>query len=241
MLSSEVARVYFALRSIDEEKQVLADTLKLRQEALDMASARVEAGATNELDRVRAEAELAGTQAEIAALTGPRTELENTLALVLGRMASSYKVPVRKLPTALPAIPTVVPAELVQRRPDVASAMKQVEMAQAKVGVTKAAYFPKVTLGAGLGVETSSTSNYFERDSNEWTVGLRFSLPLTVGGQRKAAGGRRQGCAERSAGQLRRESAHGLQGGRIANGHPVGARDAAHRAEATASRRRQSF
>ena len=187
MLSSEVARVYFALRSIDEEKQVLIDTLKLRQEALDMATARVEAGATNELDRVRAEAELAGTQAEIAALTGPRAELENTLALVLGRMASSYKVPVRKLPTALPAIPSVLPAELVQRRPDVASAMKQVEAAQAKVGVTRSAYFPKVTLGAGIGVETSSTSNYFERDSNEWTVGLRFSMPLTLGGQRKAA------------------------------------------------------
>ncbi len=187
LLSSEVARVYFALRSVDEEKQVLADTLKLRQEALDLAAARVEAGATNELDRVRAEAELAGTEAEIAALTGPRAELENSLALALGRMASNYKVPVKKLPVALPSIPQVVPAELVQRRPDVASAMKQVEAAQARVGVTKAAYFPKVTLGAGLGLATANTSDYFDRESNEWSVGVRFSVPLFVGKQKKAA------------------------------------------------------
>jgi len=187
LLSSEVARVYFALRSVDEEKQVLSDTLKLRQEALDMATARVEAGATNELDRVRAEAELAGTEAEIAALTGPRAELENTLALSLGRMASSYRVPVNRLPVALPSIPKVLPSELVQRRPDVASAMKQVEAAQARIGVAKAAFFPKVTLGAGLGVATANTSDYFEKDSKEWSVGLRFSMPLFVGNQRKAA------------------------------------------------------
>jgi multidrug efflux system outer membrane protein len=187
LLSSEVARVYFALRSIDEEKQVLVDTLKLRQEALDFATARVEAGAANELDRVRAEAELAGTEAEIAALTGPRAELENTLALALGRMASSYKVRERKLPVALPSLPQVVPAELVQRRPDVASAMKQVEAAQSRVGVTRAAYFPKVTLGAGLGLATANTSDYFDRDSNAWSAGIRFSVPLFVGTQKKAA------------------------------------------------------
>lgn len=186
LLSSEVARLYFALRSIDEEKQVLSDTLKLRQEALDMATARVEAGATNELDRVRAEAELAGTEVEIAALTGPRTELENSLALALGRMASSFKVPVSKLPVALPAIPEVMPAELVKRRPDVASAMNKVEAAQARIGVARAAYFPKVTLGARVGLATADTADYFDRDSKEWSVGLNFSVPLFVGGQRKA-------------------------------------------------------
>jgi multidrug efflux system outer membrane protein len=187
MLSGEVARVYFALRSIDEEKQVLSDTLKLRKEALDLATARVDAGATNELDRVRAEAELAGTEAEIASLTGPRTELENSLALVLGRVASSYKVPVQKLPVTLPTIPKVVPAELVQRRPDVASATKQMEAARARIGVAKAAYFPKVMLGASVGLASADTDHYFERDSNEWSIGLRFSVPLFVGGQRKAA------------------------------------------------------
>ena len=186
MLRSEVARVYFALRSIDEEKQVLSDTLKLRQEALDLAAARVEAGATSELDRVRAEAELAGTEAEIAALTGPRTELENSLALALGRLASSYKVPVRKLPVALPAIPQVVPSELVQRRPDVSSAMKQVEAARARVGVAKANYFPKVMLGSRVGLATAETSDYFDGDSKEWSIGLSFSVPLFSGGQRKA-------------------------------------------------------
>jgi len=187
VLAGEVARVYFALHSIDEENVVLQDTLKLRNEALTMATARVNAGATNELDRVRAEAELATTEAEIAALVAPRAELENTLALTLGRMASDYKVPTTALPAALPPVPKVLPSELVQRRPDVAAAMKKVEAAQARIGVARAAYFPKVTLGAAIGTQTSQHDRFLDRDSGTWSVGMRVSVPLFVGGQREAA------------------------------------------------------
>jgi multidrug efflux system outer membrane protein len=179
--------VYFALHSIDEENVVLQDTLKLRHEALEMATARVNAGATNELDRVRAEAELATTEAEIAALVGPRAELENTLGLMLGRVASNYKAGVTNLPGKLPEVPKVLPSELVQRRPDVAASMRRVEAAQTRIGVARAAYFPKVSLGAGLGTQTSQSDKYLDHDSATWGVGLKFSVPLFVGGQRKAA------------------------------------------------------
>jgi multidrug efflux system outer membrane protein len=186
MLSGEVARVYFALRSIDEEKQVLSDTLKLRKEALDLATARVEAGATNELDRVRAEAELAGTEAEIASLTGPRTELENSLALVLGRVASSYKVPVQKLPVTLPTIPKVVPAELVQRRPDVAAAARRVTAANLEVGVARAAWFPQVSLGAVGGAQSSAVSMLSSTASRVWSLGANVDWPLFEAGRIKS-------------------------------------------------------
>lgn len=186
-LAGEIARVYFALHSIDEENVVLQDTLKLRHEALEMATARVNAGATNELDRVRAEAELATTEAEIAALVGPRAELENTLGLMLGRVASNYKAGVTSLPGKLPEVPKVLPSELVQRRPDVAASMRRVEAAQSRIGVARAAYFPKVSLGAGLGTQTSQRDRYLDHDSATWGVGLKFSVPLFVGGQRKAA------------------------------------------------------
>lgn len=186
VLAGEVARIHFTLKAIDEEQVVLQDTLKLRHEALDMAAARVNAGATNELDRVRAEAELATTEAEIAALVGPRAELENTLALALGKMASNFKQAPGKLPSALPEIPKVLPADLVQRRPDVASAMRRVEAAQTRVGVARSTFFPKVTLGAGLGTQTSQTGKFFDEESETWSIGLRVSVPLFVGGQRKA-------------------------------------------------------
>ncbi len=186
VLAGEVARVYFTLRSIDEERVVLEDTVKLRQEALRLANARVEAGATNELDRVRAETELAATEAEAAALAGPRADLENTLALLLGRVATGYQVPARKLPGKLPGIPKVLPAELVQRRPDIASVMRQVEAAQARVGVARAAYFPKLSLAAGFGTQTSESSEFFDHDSQIWSVGLNFTIPIFDGGQRKA-------------------------------------------------------
>ncbi len=201
VLAGEVARVHFALKSVDEENEVLQDTLKLRHEALDMASARVNAGATNELDRVRAEAELATTEAEIAALVGPRAELENTLALALGKMASNFKVPAGKLPATLPEIPKVIPSELVQRRPDVASAMRRVEAAQTRVGVARSTYFPKVTLGAGVGTQTSHTDKFFDRESETWSVGLRVSVPLFVGGQRKAVVEAARGALRETTGQ----------------------------------------
>jgi outer membrane protein, multidrug efflux system len=187
MLGSEVARVYFTLRSIDEEKRVLQDTLKLRKEALEFATARVEAGAANELDRVRAEAEQAGTEAEIAALAGPRAELENVLALVLGRIASDFRVTERQLPSTVPSIPKVLPGELVQRRPDVAAAQRLVDAAQASIGVAKADFFPRISLGAGAGLASNEASDVVDRESEEWTIGIRFSWPLFVAGARKAA------------------------------------------------------
>ena len=201
VLAGEVARLHFALKSIDEEKVVLQDTLKLRHEALDMATARVNAGATNELDKVRAEAELATTEAEIAALVGPRAELENTLGLALGKMASNFKVTSGALPTTLPDVPKVLPSELVQRRPDVASAMRRVEAAQTRIGVARTAYFPKVTLGAGVGTQTSHTDKFFDRESETWSVGLRVSVPLFVGGQRKAAVDAARGVLKEFTGQ----------------------------------------
>ena len=187
VLAGEVARLHFVLQSLDEENNVLQQTLKLRHEALEMATARVNAGATNELDRVRAEAELATTEAEIAALVGPRAELENSLALALGKVASNFTVPTGKPPSALPNVPKVVPSELVQRRPDVAAAMRRVEAAQTRIGVAHATYFPKFTLGAGVGTQTSRTEKFFDRDSQTWSLGLRVSVPLFVGGQRKAS------------------------------------------------------
>ncbi len=201
LLAAEVARLHFALQSIDEEKAVLESTLKLRHEALDMAAARVNAGAANELDRVRAEAELATTEAEIAALAGPRADLENTLGLTLGQVASGFRSATTGFNTSVPAVPKVLPSELVQRRPDVAAAMHRVEAAQTRIGVARSAYFPKVSLGAGLGTQTSHSGRYFDKDSETWSVGLRISIPLFVGQQRRAAVEAAQGALRELTGQ----------------------------------------
>jgi outer membrane protein, multidrug efflux system len=187
LLSSEVARVYFAARSLDEEKSVLQDALKLRKEALGLAKQRVEAGASTALDLARAEAELAMAEAEIAGLAAPRADLENTLAQALGKMASDFKLAPAKLPASCPTVPSIVPSELVKRRPDVASAARRVEAAQAKIGVARATYLPKLTLGGGAGLQTSQSDRFFERESGIWSLGLKLSIPLYGGGQRKAA------------------------------------------------------
>jgi outer membrane protein, multidrug efflux system len=187
MLSSEVAKLYFGIKAIDSEKAVLQSTLQLRQEALKLAAARLEAGATNELDRVRAEAELASTEAELAALIAPRAELENTLALALGKKSTDYRFAASALTAPLPNVPAIVPAELIERRPDVASAKALLDAAQLKVGSTRASYLPKLSLAANAGTQTSQASRFTEDGSRIWTVGMKVTIPLFVGGQKKAA------------------------------------------------------
>jgi outer membrane protein, multidrug efflux system len=186
LLASEVARLYFALRSIDEERSILAEAVDLRLRALDLVKAKLAAGATNQLDRARADAELATAEAEAAALQGPRAQLENSLAVMLGKRASEFKMPVKLLPKTLPSVPTALPSELVSRRPDLVMAQSLVDASAAHTGATRKAFLPTVSLGASVGQESSRMTNFADRNSTAWSFGLKVSLPIFDGSLRRA-------------------------------------------------------
>jgi NodT family efflux transporter outer membrane factor (OMF) lipoprotein len=188
-LQSDVAQNYFALRSLDAEITTVNGTIALRHEQVQLVRSRLEGGIGSELDVAQAETELATTEAEAASLAHQRDELENAIAILVGENPSSFKLAVLEDPNwnpQPPEIPTGLPADLLERRPDVAQAERQLASANAKIGVAKAAFFPVLTLTGSAGYLSGDLSSLFNWDSRTWSIGPSLSLPIFAGGRNRA-------------------------------------------------------
>jgi multidrug efflux system outer membrane protein len=186
LVQAEVAQTYLALRAIDSERELVRGTVRAYRETLALTERRWRAGDLAELEVARSSAEVAETESEALALDRRRAELEHALAVLLGEVPSRFSLPETTWDTALPRIPAGVPGTVLTRRPDVAAAQNTMLAAQARVGVAKAAWFPRVALTASGGYASSELSDLFEWSSRAWLVGAIFSLPLLDGGRRKA-------------------------------------------------------
>jgi multidrug efflux system outer membrane protein len=190
-LQADVARNYFSLRAIDEEIVVLQRTVVLRREQVDIMRTRFDTGLGTELDVARAETELATAEGDVAALRRNRAELENALAILVGESPSGFKLASQANATNRweiqpPAIPAGLPSELLERRPDIAEAERQLAADNARIGVAKAAFFPVVSLTASGGYLSAEADDLFDWESSVWTLGPRISLPLFAGGRNTA-------------------------------------------------------
>jgi multidrug efflux system outer membrane protein len=161
----------------------VAGTLRFRREQVDLVKNRLEGGIGTELDVVRAETELASAEAEAAALARSRAELENALGILVGTNPAGFKFPA--LADAQlnwnpkpPVIPAGLPADLLERRPDVAEAERQLASANARIGVAKAAFFPVLRLTGSAGYLSGEVDNLFNWDSRIWSIGPSLSLPI---------------------------------------------------------------
>jgi len=207
-LNADVAQNYFALRALDAEIATVSSTVGLRKEQVQLVRSRFEGGIGNELDVSRAETELATTEAEAAQLAKRRTELENALAVLAGESSSSFRLaalndangPWNPQP---PAIPAGLPAYLLERRPDVATAERQLAAANARIGVAKAAFFPVLRLTGSGGYISGDVDNLFNWDSRVWSVGPSLSLPIFAGGRNKANYNRSKSAFEESVANYR--------------------------------------
>ncbi len=185
-LRAEVARAYFLLRTFDSEMQTLEQAISLRRDALDLVTQRMQAGIVNELDVARAKTELASAEENAIDLRRRRAELENGLAVLCGEPASSFSLPVRPLLLEIPQVPAGLPSELLERRPDVAKAERELMAANARIGVAMAAFFPVVRLTGSGGFESAEIDSLFEQDSRTWSLGPSVSIPLFSGGRAKS-------------------------------------------------------
>jgi hydrophobe/amphiphile efflux-1 (HAE1) family protein/NodT family efflux transporter outer membrane factor (OMF) lipoprotein len=188
-LQSDVAQNYFALRSLDAEIATVKGTIDLRHEQVRLVHSRLEGGIGSELDVAQAETELATTEAEAAGLAHRRDELENAIAILVGENPSSFKLATVDDPNwnpHPPEIPAGLPSDLLERRPDVAQAERQLASANAKIGVAKAAFFPVLTLTGSAGYLSGDLSSLFSWDSRTWSIGPSLSLPIFTGGRNKA-------------------------------------------------------
>ncbi len=185
-LSGEVARNYFLLRALDAETDVLRQTVQLRQEALELVRQRFEAGIVGELDVARVRTELASAEADAVDVNRRRAELENALAVLIGKPAPEFVLAPSPLVEDPPAIPPGLPSAMLERRPDVAEAERAMAAANARIGVAQAAAFPVVRLTGSGGFESAEVDSLFEWDSRVWSLGPSVSVPLFAGGRNVA-------------------------------------------------------
>lgn len=181
-LQGDVAQSYFSLRALDAEIETVNRTIGLRKEQLQLVRSRFEAGIGNELDVARAETELATTESEFAALARRRVEFENGLAILLGEMPQRFRLEPLGTETAWspapPEVPAGLPSELLERRPDVAAAERELAAANARIGIAKASYFPVLRLTGSAGFMSAEFDSLFNWDSRVWSLGPSISLPV---------------------------------------------------------------
>ncbi len=185
-LAGDLAQNYFLLRSLDAERVILRNTIALRRQGLELARSRYRGGITSELDVTRGEAEVAATEAEYIGIGKRRAELENAIAVLLGKSASEFKLPELPQSASVPKIPVGLPSDLLQRRPDVAEAERNLAARNAEIGVAKAAFFPTIRLTGQAGFESADLSDIVRMSSRIWTAGIGVVLPVFEGGRNKA-------------------------------------------------------
>jgi len=185
-LQAELAIDYFLLRSLDAERDLLDRTLVAYRKSLELTTNRFQGGIASQADVAQAETQLNVTRVQASDLGVQRAELEHAIAVLVGEPPAKFAIAVAPFSFAIPDPPALVPSALLERRPDVASAERQVAAANAQIGVAKAAYYPTLSLGAGGGFQSTEGSNLLSLPSRFWSLGPSALMTLFDGGRRKA-------------------------------------------------------
>jgi NodT family efflux transporter outer membrane factor (OMF) lipoprotein len=188
-LHAEVAIDYFEVRSADAQERLLDDTVNAYSEALDLTKNRFEGGAAPKSDVAQAQTQLDAARVQATDIAVQRAQYEHALAILIGRPPAAFDLPAIPLnlqPLTLPSIPVALPAQLLERRPDIAAAERRMAAANEQIGITRAAYYPTLNLAAVAGLEGSSLLNWFNWPSRFWAVGPGLSETLFDAGRRRA-------------------------------------------------------
>ena len=181
-----LAEFYFEIRGQDELQRILNETVEADAKSYQSEKARYENGIDDEISLVEARLTLESAQSTAANVGIARAQYEHAIAMLIGKPASTFSIPVRPFTTSPPPIPLGLPSQLLERRPDIAAAERNMAVANAQIGVAYAAYYPSLTLSAGLGVESSTLKNLLEWPSRVWSVGPSLSETVYDGGLRRA-------------------------------------------------------
>jgi NodT family efflux transporter outer membrane factor (OMF) lipoprotein len=182
---AELATDYFELRGLDEEVRLLKQSVAAYEQALQLTTNRYNQGVASQLDVDQAKVQLDTTRAQLTDIGVNRSQLEHAIAILIGKPPAELTIPFSPLEySEPPAIPVAVPAELLERRPDIAAAERRAASANALIGVAEAAYFPTISLTASGGVESSRLAGLFGLSNKFWSLGATLSEIAFDGGRR---------------------------------------------------------
>jgi NodT family efflux transporter outer membrane factor (OMF) lipoprotein len=186
VLTTDLATDYFALRELDAEIDVLNQSVRLQEKALDYVKAEHELGSVSGLDLAQQQAQLDATRVQATLLVNQRAQFEHAIAALVGVPAPQFSIAPDVTPGNVPSIALGIPSELLQRRPDIASAERAMAAANAQIGVAKAAFFPSLILTPSIGWESTAFASLFTAPSLLWTLGTSISQEVFDGGRRRA-------------------------------------------------------
>lgn len=186
-LVAEVANVYLTLAADRERLQLARRTFDSQDASYTVIRRRFEQGAASQLDLRRAQTTVDAARSDVARFTRLVAQDENALALLVGAPLRADWLPEALAPVAsLADVPTGVPSDVLQRRPDIRQAEHRLQAAHAVIGSARAAFFPSVTLTAAGGVASAELSDLFRGGAGAWGFVPRISLPIFDGGRNRA-------------------------------------------------------
>jgi NodT family efflux transporter outer membrane factor (OMF) lipoprotein len=183
---ASLAEYFFEIRGQDELQRLYNETVAADQKELDLTRSLYEAGMTTEISVVEAETTLESAQAGATNVGIARAQYEHAIAMLVGKAATGFAIPVKPMVVAPPPIPVGVPSELLERRPDVAAAERTMAAANASIGIARAAYYPNLSLTGEAGFESSSIGSWLSWPSRFWSVGTSLSETIFDAGLRRA-------------------------------------------------------
>jgi NodT family efflux transporter outer membrane factor (OMF) lipoprotein len=186
-LEAELAVDYFQLRSLDADAQLLDSTVDDYTKALQLTTNRHDGGVASEVDVAEAQTLLETTRAQAQDTHVARAQFEHAIAVLIGKPPEEFSIAVAPLKAGPPAIPASVPSQILQRRPDVAEAEREVAAANAGIGIAKAAYYPAISLTGDGGFESGAITTLVGGPSTLWSAGASALETIFDAGRRRAA------------------------------------------------------
>ncbi|MDD5331002.1 MAG: efflux transporter outer membrane subunit [Sulfuricella sp.] len=183
---AELAQDYFQLRTTDAQQRLLDATVAAYGKSLALTKNRYAQGVAARADIAQAEAQLKTTQAQAIDLGVQRAQLEHAIALLVGKAPADFSLAPADMAAKFPEIPTGLPSELLERRPDIAAAERRVAAASAQIGIAKSAFFPSLTLSATGGYQSAALAGWLSAPNRFWSLGPALAQTIFDGGLRRA-------------------------------------------------------
>jgi multidrug efflux system outer membrane protein len=184
---TNVAQAYFAIRFYDREVAVYREALDLYRRQLDLTNTKFNAGLALQTDLLQAKTQVDIANDQLIEVRRARAKQEHAIAILLGRPPAGMTLEVQPLAAAIPTVPSGLPVDLLNRRPDVAEAEHNLAAANAQIGVAVANFFPAFSVTGSAGFDSSSAQHLLDWENRVWSIIPGLNLPIFQGGQLTAA------------------------------------------------------
>jgi multidrug efflux system outer membrane protein len=186
-VAAEVANDYFLFRALDAEREIVTNTIVAYQRSLELTQNRRRGGIVSDLDVAQAETQLRNAEAQLPVIKLAAAQTLHAIAVLCGQSAINFAMATKvDSVTEIPMLPSILPADLLEHRPDIAAAERNLAAANSDIGVAKAAFFPALKINGLAGFQSVDASSWFDWPSRLWSVGPNVELPLFTGGLNRA-------------------------------------------------------